>query len=113
MGRGGGGTDRGAGAVQGPRPTLRADKWLFHARFFKTRGLAAECIGGGHLRVNGQRAGKASFGLGVGDTLTFPQGGRVRLIRVLALSDRRGPAPEAQLLYLDLDAPAATPSPLE
>ena len=54
-----------------------------------------------------------SLGVGVGDVLTFPQGGRIRLVRVLSLGERRGPATEAAELYLDLDAPAAAVSPLE
>lgn len=59
----------------------------------------------GHLRINGQKCKKSGHGVLVGDTLTFVQADAVRLIRVLALSERRGPASEAQTLYLDLDAP--------
>lgn len=59
----------------------------------------------GHLRVNGHKCKKPGHGVMVGDTLTFVQAQEVRLIRVLALSERRGPATEAQTLYLDLDAP--------
>jgi len=59
----------------------------------------------GHLRINGQKCKKPGHGVMVGDTLTFVQAESVRLIRVLALSERRGPATEAQTLYLDLDAP--------
>lgn len=89
----------------GVQPKLRLDKWLFHARFFKSRDLAQDCVESGHLRINAQRCQKPGHALGVGDVLTFPQGGRIRVVRVLALSDRRGPAIEAQALYLDLDAP--------
>lgn len=85
---------------------MRADKWLWHARFFKTRGLATKLIAAGHLRVNSDKVSKPSFGIGAGDVLTFPQGRQVRVIRILALSTRRGPAPEAQALYDDLDPPA-------
>ncbi|THD84544.1 RNA-binding S4 domain-containing protein [Aliigemmobacter aestuarii] len=92
---------------------MRIDKWLWQARFFKTRGLATDLVAAGHLRLNGQRVAKPAQAVGAGDTLTFPQGGRVRLIRVTGLPGRRGPASEAQSLYLDLDAPAAAPSPLE
>ncbi|OYU18163.1 MAG: RNA-binding protein [Rhodobacteraceae bacterium PARR1] len=95
------------------RPTLRLDKWLWQARFFKTRALAAEMVETGHLRVNGQRSRKPGHAVAVGDVLTFPQGGRIRLVRVLSLGERRGPATEAQEMYLDLDAPAAAVSPLE
>jgi len=85
-----------------PSPKLRADKWLWQARFFKTRSLSAKVITGGHLRVNGQKIAKASYGVTIGDVLTFPQAKRVRVIKVAALGDRRGPAPEAQTLYEDL-----------
>lgn len=97
------------------QPKLRLDKWLFHARFFKSRELAAEVAEGGHLRINAQRCLKPAHGLSVGDVLTFPQGRRIRLIRVLSLSDRRGPATEAIALYEDLDPPGqdAVAEPLE
>ncbi|MEM1363054.1 MAG: RNA-binding S4 domain-containing protein [Pseudomonadota bacterium] len=88
--------------ISGPRYKLRADKWLWHARFFKTRGLATDLITGGKLRLNGQHMRKASQGLKPGDVLTFPQGRVIRVIRVLALSKRRGPATEAQTLYEDI-----------
>ncbi|WP_288930114.1 RNA-binding S4 domain-containing protein [uncultured Maritimibacter sp.] len=89
-------------SANGPRATMRADKWLWHARFFKTRGLATKLIAAGHLRVNGTKVAKASHGIGAGDVLTFPQARRVRVVRLRALSERRGPAPEAQALYDDL-----------
>lgn len=57
----------------------------------------------GHLRINGQKCKKPGHGVMVGDTLTFVQAEVVRVIRVLALSERRGPASEAQTLYADLD----------
>ena len=88
-----------------PRATLRIDKWLWYARFFKTRGLATKLVGGGHCRVNGDHVTKASFGVGVGDVLTFPQGRRVRVVEVVELGTRRGPAPEAQALYIDRSPP--------
>jgi len=90
-----------------PPDKLRVDKWLWHARFFKTRGLAAELASSGRLRINSEHSAKASHPVRPGDVLTFPQGSRIRVIRVEALSDRRGPAPEAQALYTDLDPPAA------
>lgn len=92
---------------------LRIDKWLWQARFCKSRSLAAALVETGHLRVNGQPISKPGREIAPGDTLTFPQGSRIRLIRVTALGLRRGPATEAQTLYLDLDAPPATPDPLE
>ena len=87
-------------------PSLRLDKWLWHARFFKTRGLAAGQVTGGHVRVNGTRAAKPAQQVRPGDVLTFPQGGQVRVVRIAQLGTRRGPAPEAQALYEDI-TPAA------
>lgn len=89
----------------------RVDKWLWHARFFKTRGLAAKLVTGGHLRVNGNRIAKASVMVGAGDTLTFPQARRIRVIRIEAIGVRRGPAPEAQTLYEDLTPVEEKPEP--
>ena len=92
---------------------MRVDKWLWHARFFKTRSLAAKQVGAGHVRVNGSKASKPSQNVAVGDVLTFSQGHQVRVVRILALSERRGPAPEAQTLYFDMtekqDKPTANP----
>ena len=106
----------GPGAKLTPQgqPKLRLDKWLFQARFFKTRDAAAEVAGGGSLRINSQHCLKAAHGIAVGDVLTFPQAGRIRVIRVTALGVRRGPVDEAQKLFDDLDPPAAAaPSALE
>jgi ribosome-associated heat shock protein Hsp15 len=89
------------------QPKIRLDKWLFQARFFKSRGLAAEVVEDGHCRINGQHCFKPAHGVAVGDVLTFPQGARIRVVRVLAPGVRRGPASEAQGLYADLDAPAS------
>ena len=96
-----------------PSDRTRLDKWLWQARFFRSRTLAAELVTGGHLRLNGQRVTKPGAVVAAGDTLTFAQGERIRLIRVLDIGLRRGPATEAQRLYLDLDAPATVPQPLE
>ena len=92
---------------------LRLDKWLWQARFFRSRTLAGELVHGGQLRLNGQRVTRSGATVVPGDTLTFAQGDRIRLVRVLDIGLRRGPATEAQMLYLDLDAPAAVPQPLE
>lgn len=89
---------------------IRIDKWLWQARFFKTRSLAAKVVGAG-LRVNGQNVAKPAFAVSVGDVLTFSQARDVRVVRVAALGDRRGPAPEARLLYEDLDPPEDRPRP--
>ncbi|MDQ2064979.1 RNA-binding S4 domain-containing protein [Xinfangfangia sp. CPCC 101601] len=101
------------GAMPAQAPRLRIDKWLWQARFFKTRGLAAELIESGHLRVNGQPIHRASREVGPGDTLTFPQGKNIRLIRITGTGVRRGPASEAMTLFIDLDPPAATPHRLD
>jgi ribosome-associated heat shock protein Hsp15 len=88
---------------------IRIDKWLWHARFFKSRGLAGDLAGSGAVRVNGERIAKAAHAVRAGDVLTFPQGGHIRVIRILGLGTRRGPASEAQALYDDLDPPARQP----
>ena len=90
---------------------IRLDRWLHHARFWKTRTAAAEAVAGGAVRLNGQRVTKAAQPVAPGDTLTFVQGGRVRLVRVLAPGIRRGPAEEARGLYHDLEAGSAAVPP--
>ncbi|KRS12867.1 tRNA synthetase RNA-binding protein [Roseovarius atlanticus] len=87
------------------QPKIRLDKWLWHARFFKTRSLATKLVTGGHVRVNSQRVSKASSSVKPGDVLTFPKERDIRVIRIVAVGERRGPAPEAQALYDDLDPP--------
>lgn len=104
---------RGAKDASPPADRLRLDKWLWQARFFKSRSLAAAAVESGHVRVNGTPVSRPGRDIAPGDTLTFPQGNRIRLIRVLDMGHRRGPATEAQALYLDLDAPPAAPNPLE
>jgi len=110
---GGGRSGSPAGKPAAPLPRLRLDKWLWQARFFKSRTLAAEMVESGHVRVNGTPVARPSREVGPGDTLTFPQGNRIRLIRITGTGVRRGPASEAQTLFVDLDAPAAAPPPLE
>lgn len=83
----------------------RLDRWLWFARFFKSRSLATRVVAGGHVRLNRARVAKAHQGVRVGDVLTFPQGNQVRVVRVAGLGLRRGPAPEARLLYDDLTPP--------
>lgn len=83
----------------------RLDKWLWHARFFKSRTLAAKLCDGGNVRVNRQPVAKAAATVRPGDLLTFPQGNTIRVVKVLALAERRGPAPEAQALYEDQTPP--------
>ena len=77
---------------------LRIDKWLWAARFYKTRSLAAEEIGKGRVSVNGE-AVKAARELKSGDLVSLRQGQIQRIITVLGISAMRGPAPVAQALY--------------
>lgn len=86
--------------------SIRLDKWLWQARFFKSRTVASRLCAAGRIRIDGVPVEKAHYALRVGNVLTFPQARRIRVVRVRALGDRRGPAPEARLLYDDLtDAP--------
>ena len=84
---------------------IRLDKWLWHARFFKTRTLAAKVVSGGHVRVNANKVSKPSAAVLAGTVLTFPQGNQIRVIKIVELGTRRGPASEAQTLYEDLSPP--------
>jgi ribosome-associated heat shock protein Hsp15 len=91
-----------------PSGTCRADVWLWRARLFKTRSLAARCIDEGKVRlVRGEdppvRLDKASRQLKCGDGLVMALGGRLIAIRIEALGERRGPAPEARALYSGLE----------
>lgn len=88
---------------------LRLDLWLWYARFFKTRTTATRLVQSGKLRVNSDIVSKAHYKLKPDDVLTFPQGPFVRVVRVLVLGARRGPAPEARLLYEDLAPPEDQP----
>jgi ribosome-associated heat shock protein Hsp15 len=88
-------------------PSLRVDKWLWHARFFKSRSLATAMVAAGRLRVNGERTAKPNAQVRPGDVLTFPQARQIRVIEIAALATRRGPASEAQTLYADLAPPEA------
>ena len=79
---------------------MRLDKWLWAARFYKTRSLAAQAIDAGRVHVNGAAA-KASRSLKPGDLVMIRQAPSHRTVQVLALSQVRGPAPAAQLLYAE------------
>ena len=80
----------------------RLDKFIWFARVVKSRSLAAALVAAGHVRVNGHRAAGPGKGIAVGDVLTIALDRQVRVLRVLAFGDRRGPAPEASRLYEDL-----------
>jgi ribosome-associated heat shock protein Hsp15 len=79
--------------------STRIDKWLFHARFYRTRALAQAAASGGKVRLNGVRVEKPAQTLKPGDILTLGRAGDVVALRVLALAERRGSALEAQELY--------------
>lgn len=83
-----------------PAHGVRLDKWLWAARFFKTRSLATDEIARGRVSVNGQPA-KPSREVRVGDTLSLSQGMSPRTVVVAGLSALRGPAPTAQALYAE------------
>jgi len=90
-------------------PSIRLDKWLWQARFFKTRSLAAKAVQAAKVRVDGTPVSKPARAVGPGAVLTFPQGDRLRVVRIRELGTRRGPAPEAQALYEDI-GPAPVPA---
>jgi ribosome-associated heat shock protein Hsp15 len=85
-------------------PSQRLDKWLWCTRVVRSRTLAAQLIGGGKVRVNRMRVLKPSHLLHLGDVLTVALRGDVRILEVLALSERRGPSQEAKLLYREVPA---------
>lgn len=81
----------------------RLDKWLWAARFFKTRGLATEAIDGGHVHVNGARV-KPSRTVNIGDELRIRKTGQEFVVVVRDISDSRGPATAARTLYEETHA---------
>lgn len=85
--------------------TQRLDLWLFYARFFKSRSLATETIIQGPMRINQVPTSKSHSRIKAGDVLTFGKSDRIRVIKIIALAARRGPASEAQSLYEDLAPP--------
>jgi ribosome-associated heat shock protein Hsp15 len=85
---------------------LRLDRWLWAARFFKTRSLAQQAIAGGHVHLNGQRV-KAARSVRPGDRLEITRGEERFEVRVVALAARRGPAAVARSLYEETEESAA------
>ncbi|UXU74450.1 MULTISPECIES: RNA-binding S4 domain-containing protein [unclassified Paracoccus (in: a-proteobacteria)] len=81
---------------------IRLDRWLHHARLFRTRTIAADAISEGGIRVNGQPCSKPSHLVRTGDTITVAAHGRVRVLRLLLTGARRGSASEAAMLYEEL-----------
>jgi len=96
-------SDAGAHPSEAPRGRVRFDKWLWAARFYKTRTVAAQAIDAGQARLENERV-KPAHALRVGDTVTVRRGGLTWQVRVLATSDRRGGATEAALLYREDEA---------
>lgn len=90
------------GAAGEDRAWQRLDKWLWCARFMKARSDCARLVAGGLVRINRQVTDKPHARLRPGDILTLPLRRDVRVVRVLALATRRGPAPEAQALYEEI-----------
>lgn len=82
---------------------IRLDKWLWAARFYKTRSLATEAINGGKVHVNGERV-KPSRMVNIGDEIKVSKGEVTITLEVLELSDKRGPAKVAQTLYQETEA---------
>ncbi len=95
--------------MDAPAEKLRLDKWLWYARFFKSRTLAAQQVAQGGFRVNRDAVRKSRHAVQLGDVVTFAKGPYVRVIEIIALGTRRGPASEAQMLYRDLNPPDAQP----
>lgn len=83
----------------------RIDRWMWCARFFKTRSIAARFVGTGKVRVNGTRVTKAAHLVRPGDVLTFPLGDRIRVIEVTTFVEKRGSATIAATLYDDQSPP--------
>lgn len=85
---------------------VRIDKWLWAARFFKTRSLATDAVDGGKVQVNGERA-KPSKSVRPGDEVRVRVGPYEHIVNVTGTAERRGSAPEAARLYTETDASAA------
>ncbi|WP_428684184.1 RNA-binding S4 domain-containing protein [Sphingopyxis sp.] len=94
----------------GAAGSLRLDKLLWYLRFARSRSIAQAMVAAGHIRLDGRRVVRASAAVHAGATLVLPVGERIEVIRLLALPQRRGPAPEAQACYVRLgaEAPAAS-----
>lgn len=80
----------------------RIDKWLWYARVVKSRTLATKLVEDGHVRLNGKRLTVAAHIVGAGDVLTIALERQVRVLRVIAIVDRRGPFRDTCLLFEDL-----------
>jgi ribosome-associated heat shock protein Hsp15 len=90
-----------------PMDRQRIDKWLWHARVVRTRSAAAALAQSGHVRLNGERVAAASRAVKPGDIVTIALDRQVRVLRILAFSERRGTAAAARALFEDLAPPTA------
>ena len=93
------------------RDWQRLDKWLWCARMLKARADCTRLVAAGAIRINRQPTDKPHARLRPGDVLAFPLGPHVRVLRILALATRRGPAPEARMLYEELAEPGRPGAP--
>lgn len=87
----------------------RLDKYLWFARMARTRSAAADLVTGGHVRLNGRKTDQPSRAVAIGDVLTVSLSRDVRVLRVIAFAERRGPYEEARKLYDDLSETPAAP----
>jgi ribosome-associated heat shock protein Hsp15 len=86
-----------------PAAAMRLDRFLWFARLARSRSVAQALAEGGHLRIDGRPVSSSHAGVRVGQVLSFPLHGRVRVLRVEALPGRRGPAPEARATYREIE----------
>lgn len=91
--------------MEGAPATQRIDVWLWYARFYKTRTLATKMVRGGKVRLNGNICKKPSTLVVPSDILTFSRADQILIAKIISTATRRGPAPEAQMLYEDLTPP--------
>ncbi|WP_108819180.1 RNA-binding S4 domain-containing protein [Pseudovibrio sp. Alg231-02] len=92
-------------AIPEAQESLRIDKWLWYARITKSRTLAQKLAVSGHVRLNKDKIAAAKTAVKPGDVLTITMPRRLLILKVLKIGTRRGPAPEAQLLYEDMSPP--------
>jgi len=89
-----------------PVPSQRLDRWLWHARFARTRSTAQKLVADGHVRLNREKVTQSSRQVRAGDVLTLALPRQVKVVEVKALAEKRGSYAIAQTLYADLSAPA-------
>ena len=89
---------------------MRIDRFLFFIRLARSRTLAQGIVDEGHVRIDGRRVEKSSEEVRVGSVVALPLHGRVRILKVISLPERRGPAPEARLCYEELGIDEARPA---